>query len=182
MKWFVRECTKIGLEKYCSMINSLSKTKKDPLTRGFDENGFYKSDNFLTAYTLDVGENKLFMDVVFFFNCVCVEMTQYFMLSGFNIPKCYLPTVGASLVHMLKILDFNCWKMNNLYSPNVSLLNNSFYSPTKFAFYPSICLFNHSCDANVMNNGCVSDKKRVLKAIQPILKGDQVTINRCFNF
>lgn len=170
----------MGLEKYCSMINSLSKKKIDPLTRGFDENGLYKSDNFLTAYTLDVSENKLSTDVVFFFNCVCVEITQYFILSGFNIPICYLPTVGASLVHMLKILDFNCWKINNLYRPNVSLLNNSFYLPTKLAFYPSICLFNHSCDANVMNSGCVSYKRRVLKAVQPILKGDQVTIKWMF--
>lgn len=186
ISWFLKECSQMGLEKYCSVTKHLFTIKIDPMTRGFDENGQYKSDSFLAAYTVDVGANKLSKDVVFFFNCICAEMIQYLILSGFNIPNHYLPTVGASLVHMLGILDFNCYKMNNLNSSIINcIFNTSLFSFTRTDFYPIFCLFNHSCDANVTNSGCLRNKRKVLRAIQPIPKGKQVItclLNKWYNF
>uniref|UniRef100_A0A2H8U026 SET and MYND domain-containing protein 4 n=1 Tax=Melanaphis sacchari TaxID=742174 RepID=A0A2H8U026_9HEMI len=174
MKWFLKAYLNMGLEKYCSTVDSFFKSKIDPKTRGFDENGQYKSDNFLTAYSLESIENKLSIDLLFFFNCIAVDMLHYLMLSGFKIPESYIATVGASLVHILTVLDLNCRKLN-INAPTISFHKDRQATLTiGLTLYPTICLFNHSCDPNIKRSGNLSDRIRVMKAIQPIPKGTQL--------
>jgi len=176
MKWFLIDYLKMGLKKYCSIVDNFSESKIDPMTRGFDETGQYKSDNFLTAYSLDNSENKMSIDVLFFFNCIAVDMLHYLILSGFKIPNLYMGSVGASLVHILTVLDLNCRKLN-INSPSVSFRRDRQLTLTiALTLYPTISLFNHSCDANIRRSGEISDRIRVMKAIQPIPKGTQVII------
>jgi len=176
MKWFLKDYLKMGLKKYCSLVDDFSKSKIDPLTRGFNETGQYKSNNFLTAYSLDSKENKLSIDVLFFFNCIAVDMLHYLMLSGFKIPECYIGTVGSSLVHIIIVLDLNCRKLN-INAPTISFQGKRQLTLTiALTLYPTISLFNHSCDPNIKRSGELSDRKRVMKAIQPIPKGTQVII------
>jgi len=175
MKWFLKAYIKMGLKKYCSIVDNFSESKIDPITRGFDEIGQYKSDNFLTAYSLDCNENKISIDVLFFFNCIAVDMLHYLILSGLKIPECYIGTVGASLVRILTVLDFSYRKLNlNELSPRRRdiLLTLSM----ALTLYPTISLFNHSCDANISPSGNLLGRIRVMKAIQPISKGTQVII------
>lgn len=181
MRWFLTDCSKLGLKQYCSKVKQLSNASIDPKNRGFDENGKYKSDSFLTAYTLDNNENKLSIDNLFFLNCISVEMVNILLLSGFEIDECYLTTVGVSFVHMLKILRFNFGKsfLNALRinCQHIPTPNGNQFINTAFGLYPTICLFNHSCDPNVNMSGLLSTKKKIYKAIQPIPKGDQVNMN-----
>ncbi|XP_016664121.1 SET and MYND domain-containing protein 4 isoform X2 [Acyrthosiphon pisum] len=90
IKWFLRAYSKMGLKKYCAIVDNFSESKIDPIKRGFDEIGQYKSDDFLTAYSLDIIVNEMSIDVLFFFNCIAVDMLHYLMLSGFKIPECYI--------------------------------------------------------------------------------------------
>jgi len=176
MKWFLKDYLKMGLKKYCSIVDNFSKSKIDPQTRGFDETGQYKSDHFLTAYSLDSSENKLSIDVLFFFNCIVVDMLHYLILSGFKIPECYIGTVGASLVHILIVLDLNSRKLN-INAPTISYQGQLHLTLTiALTLYPTLSLFNHSCDPNIKRSGELSDRIRVMKAIQPIPKGTQVII------
>lgn len=176
MKWFLKAYLKMGLKKYCSIVDNFSESKIDPITRGFDEIGQYKSDNFLTAYSLDSNENKMSVDVLFFFNCIAVDMLHYLTLSGFKIPDCYIDTVGASLVRILTVLDSNCRKLN-VHAPSLSFQSYLKLTLTiALALYPTISLFNHSCDANIKRSGETTDRIRVMKAVQPIPKGTQVII------
>lgn len=71
----------------------------------FDEIGQYKSDNFLTAYSLDSSENKMSIHILIFFNCNAVDLLLYLMLSGFKIPEHYVGKLGAFLVRILTVLD-----------------------------------------------------------------------------
>ncbi|CAI6361909.1 unnamed protein product [Macrosiphum euphorbiae] len=174
MKWFLIDYLKMGLKKYCSIVNNFSESKVDPMTRGFDEIGQYKSDNFLTAYSLDNSENNISIDVLFFFNCIAVDMLHYLILSDFKIPNLYMGSVGASLVHILTILDLNCRKLN-INAPSVSFRRcRQLTLTTALTLYPTISLFNHSCDPNIKRSGEISDRIRVMKAIQPIPKGTQL--------
>jgi len=173
LKWFLKDYLKMGAKKYCSIVDNFSESKIDPMTRGFDEIGQYKSDNFLTAYSLDSSENKMSIDVVFFFNCIAVDMLHYLILSGFKIPEQHMGSVGASLVRILTVLDFNCRKLN-INSPTVSFRQLTFR--LALTLYPTISLFNHSCDANIKRSGVITDRIGVMKAIQPIPKGTQVII------
>lgn len=173
-KWFFKEYTKMGIKSYCSVVTNFSKTKFDPESRGFDENNQYKSDSFLTAYSLDSNEEKLPFNVMFFLNCVAVEMLNYLKLSGVEIPKNCIATVGVSLIRMLNIIDYNCWKFNTI-APSMNLLGSKdLVVLIAHALYPSISLFNHSCDPNVRRSGILSGSLRILKATQPIPKGSQV--------
>jgi len=176
MKWFLKDYLKMGLKKYCSIVDKFSESKIDPMTRGFNEIGQYKSDNFLTAYSLDSKENKMPIEVLFFFNCIAVDMLHYLILSGFKIPERYLGSVGASLVRILTVLDLNCRKLN-INAPTVSFgIDNKFTLEIALTLYPTISLFNHSCDANIKRSGEITDRIRVMKAVQPIPKGTQVII------
>ncbi|XP_060856260.1 SET and MYND domain-containing protein 4-like [Metopolophium dirhodum] len=183
LKWLLKDVSKMGLKKFCLLVDTFSKSKIDPKTRGFNENGQYKSDNFLTAYSLDSSEEEMPIDVLFFFNCIAAEMLQYLMLSGFKIEECYLGIVGTSLVRILSVLDLNARKINtnapNMASLKGQLLQNYYYLtfPMAIALYPSLALFNHSCDPNIERSGKLSTKTRVIKAIQPILKGNQLFFN-----
>jgi len=177
MKWFLKDYLKMGLKKYCSIVNNynFSESKIDPMTRGFDEIGQYKSDNFLTSYSLDISVNKRSIDVLFFFNCIAAHMLHYLMYSGFRLPECYIGTVGASLVQILTVLDSSYRKLNLdplSYRRRDILLSRSM----ALTLYPTISLFNHSCDANISPSGNMFDRIRVMKAIQPIPKGTQVII------
>lgn len=174
IKWFLKEFTKMGLKNYCSMVNDFSKTELDPETKGFDENGQYKSDSFLTAYSLENNEEKLPLEIIFFLNCVAVDMLNCLMLSGIEIPECYIATVGVSLVRMLNIIDYNCWKFKMIDPPLLSSMNRNEIEPIAYTLYPSISLFNHSCDPNVKRIGLLNDRIQILKATQPIPKGSQV--------
>ncbi|XP_060873853.1 SET and MYND domain-containing protein 4-like [Metopolophium dirhodum] len=174
MKWFLKDYLKMGLKKYCSIVDNFSESKIDPITRGFDEIGQYKSDNFLTAYSLDNKENKMPMDVLFFFNCIAVDMLHYLILSGFKIPERYMGSVGASLVRILTVLDLNCRKLN-INAPTVSFHRDCrFTLGIALTLYPTISLFNHSCDANIKRSGEITGRIRVMKAVQPIPKGTQL--------
>jgi len=178
MKWFLKEYLKMGPKKYCVAVNNFSKSKIDPKTRGFDENGQYKSDNFLAAYSLDSGVDNLSIDVLFFFNCIAVSMMHYLILSEFfiNVPESCLGIVGASFVRILTVLDLNCRKLN-INAPSLSFHQASQITLTiAFTLYPTISLFNHSCDPNIKRSGELTDRVRVMKAIQPIPKGTQVII------
>ncbi|CAI6359834.1 unnamed protein product [Macrosiphum euphorbiae] len=57
-----------------------------------------------------------------------------------------------------------------------SLLQSNIYLsfPMAIALYPSLALFNHSCDPNIQRSGKISTKTRVIKAIEPIPKGNQL--------
>lgn len=191
LKWLLKELSKIGLKKYCSLVDTYSKSQTDSMTRGFNDDGQYKSDNFLTAYSLDICEEKMSIDEMFFFNCIAAEILQYLMLSGFKIQECYLGIVGTSLVRILSILNLNCRQLNANAPSVASLINverfplkSKYYvtHPTALALYPSIGLFNHSCDANIKRSGKLSKKTRVMRAIQPIPKGRQVTIHNCYYY
>jgi len=164
IKWFVRDYSKMGLKKYCAIVDNFSESKIDPIKMGFDEIGQYKSDNFLTAYSLDIIVNKMSIDVLFFYNCIAVDMLNILILSGFKIPECYMGIIGTSLVRILTILDLNYSKLK-LDDLSVSL-----------TLYPTISLFNHSCDENISPSGDILDRIRVMKAVQPIPKGTQVII------
>jgi len=179
LKWFVKELSKLGLEKYCSLVDTFYKSKIDSKIKGFNENGQYKSDNFLTAYSLDNFEDEMPIYVLFFFNCIAAEILEYLMLSGFKIEERYLGIVGTSLVRILSVLDLNARKIN-INAPNIlkgSLLQSNIYLsfPMAIALYPSLALFNHSCDPNIQRSGKISTKTRIIKAIEPIPKGNQVT-------
>ena len=103
-------------------------------------------------------------------------MLHYLILSGFKIPERYMGSVGASLVRILTVLDLNCRKLN-INSPTVSFRNDRrFTLRIASTLYPTISLFNHSCDANISPSGNTFDRIRVMKAVQPIPKGTQVII------
>lgn len=176
LKWFIKECSKMGVKKFCSLFNELDKASKTDKISGFDENGCFESSNFLTAYSMQNFVNITPLDTSFFFHCVAAEILEYLILGGFEIRECDVDTAGASIVHMLCILDSNCRK---LFVNNPSIAFTMFKDltfPIGYALYPSLGLFNHSCDPNVKCSGLLSDKTRVLKAIQPIPKGSQVNI------
>jgi len=174
LKTFLKEYCQIGLNEYCSIVNNLTKNTIDLLTRGFVK-GQYKSENFFTAYSLDGCESKHSKRILFFLNCVAAEILQYLILSGFYVPKSNITTIGVSFVHMLNVLDINAWKFSVVNCPSVpSKLNRNFRVTIACALYPSIGLFNHSCDPNVKQSGVLSDRINVLTAVQPISKGSQV--------
>jgi len=173
LKWFLKDYLKMGPKKYCSIVDNFSESKTDPITRGFNEIGQYKSDNFLTAYSLDCSENKMPIDVLFFFNCIAVDMLHYLTLSGFEIPEQYMGSVGASLVRILTVLDLNARKLS-INNPYISYQELTF--TLAFTLYPTISLFNHSCDGNIKRSGVITNRIRVMKAVQPIPKGTQVII------
>lgn len=175
LKWFVKECSKMGVQTFCSLINSMGKpTEIGHKIEGLDDDGLFESDNFLSAYSMRTSGTSL--DSLLFFHCVAVEILEYLLLIGFEIPECSINTAGASIAHMINVLDNNCRKLyvNNPSIPYDTMKELSY--PIAYALYPTIGLFNHSCDPNVMRSGLLSDKTRVLKAIQPISKGSQVTI------
>jgi len=169
IKYFLRTISKLGLEKYCSEVKIFSNSKIDPIKRGFDENNQYKSDNFMASYTLDV-DKDLSMEDTLSLNCIVSEIIECLHLSGFKIPVCDLATVGCSLIHMIKILDANCMKLTTIARCNINCAQGSL----NLALYPTLSLFNHSCDPNVMPCGILNNRTRVLKALQPIPKGSQV--------
>lgn len=181
LRWFLTDYSKFGLKQYCSRVKQLFNASIDSINRGFDENGKYISNSFFTAYTLNSNENKIAIDELFFLNCISVEMLNFVTLSGIEIPRRYLPTVGASFVHMLKILNFNFGRSNlnalRLYYPSITNSEILKFVHSAFGLYPSVCLFNHSCDPNVNMCGVFDTKKKIYKATQPIPKGDQVIIN-----
>lgn len=170
LKCFSMDYSKIGLDKYCSIINYHSTTPVDLLTKGFDENGQYRSDSFFTVYSLGNDLHNLSADIMFFFNCVAVLILQYLILSGFEIPEHYLTTVGVSFVYMLNIFKANNYKVRLCSDLK---MNKEVYA---FVLYPSISLFNHSCDPNVKLHGFVNSNMSFLRAIQPIPKGSQVNL------
>lgn len=178
MDWFLKANFKMGLAKYVSLVKNAFNTKIDPMTRGFDENGKYKSDNFLTIYSLESEEHKISMDKLFFYNCVAVEMVITLMSNGFKIPKSYLGTVGESLVHMLYVVDINYLKfiVNLSSKPLFPDSDSNGKSSSLVGLFSSIFLFNHSCDANVRREKVFKTKSTTLKAVQFIPKGKQVTI------
>ncbi|XP_060874183.1 SET and MYND domain-containing protein 4-like [Metopolophium dirhodum] len=174
LKWFLKDYLKMGLEKYCLIVDSFSESKIDPLTRGFDEIGQYKSDNFLTAYSLDCNEKNMQLDVLFFYNCIAVDMLHYLTLSGLEIPERYMGSMGASLVRILTVIDLNVRRLN-INFPSISFQHITF--TLALTLYPTISLFNHSCDGNIKRSGVISDRIRVMKAVQPIPKGTQLCCN-----
>jgi len=163
------------LEEYCSVVvNNLAESKIDPLTRGFVKCQ-YKSESFFAVYNLKRFESKTSRNHLFFLNCVAAELINYLLLSGLYIPERYITTVGISFVHMLDRLDLYFWKFAENYSPFIDKFN--YQVVLAYALYPSICLFNHSCDPNVKRSGVLSDKTSVLTAVQPISKGSQLFIS-----
>lgn len=170
LKWFVKECSKVDVQTFCSL---LSKTFNETTT-SVNKNKLFMSEDFLNAFSLNTGGT--FLNDVFYFYCMAVEIIEYLILSGFNVPKCYKATAGASIAQMLNVLESNCRRLF-VYNPSMDFITRKDMSyPIAYALYPSIGLFNHSCDANVKPSGLISDKMRVLKAIRPIPKGSEVTI------
>lgn len=173
IKWFLKDYLKMGFEKYCLMVDNFSNSEVDPVTRGFNESGQYKSDNFLTAYSLDCNENKITIANLFFYNCIAAQMLQYLILKDLKVPVHCIGIVGASLVRILIVVDanFNKFFINE---PNRRLEDSELM--LALTLYPTISLFNHSCDPNITCSGNIFDNKKVMKAIQPIPKGSQVII------
>jgi len=182
LKIFLKEYVKMGIQEYCSVVNNLSETTIDPKTRGF-VNGQYKSEHFFTAYSMEGHENKITNNILFLLNCIAAEILQYLMLSGFHIPESDITIIGASFAHMLNILDLYSWKLAMVNCPSVNTVANKNYLVTVVcALYPSIGLFNHSCDPNVKRSGILSERTNVLTAVQPISKGSQVYYIHIFYF
>lgn len=170
LKWFLKECSKVDVQTFCLLLSTLDKMT----TTRFNENRRIKSGNFSTAYFMKTF--KTTTQNLFYFHGVAVEIVEYLILSGFTIPDYCITTVGASIVHMLNILHSNCQKLF-VYNPSVPFITKENEShPIAYGLYPSMGLFNHSCDPNVKPSGLLSDKIRVLKAIRPIPKGSEVTI------
>lgn len=176
MEWFLKETRTLGLENYCLFVQKFMTTKVDPMTRGFDENCQYRSDSFLTTYALDSKESQMSLDMSFFLNCIAVEMVEVLLFDGFELPSNYLNIVGVSLVHMLSSVTTNYKKLLINLSSKLNLPFNNNELATEIGLYPSLLLFNHSCDANVRIKGIPKSKTCVLKAVQFIPRGEQVTI------
>ncbi|VVC30174.1 Zinc finger, MYND-type,Tetratricopeptide-like helical domain,SET domain [Cinara cedri] len=173
INWFFKAISQMGLDKYCSIVHDFSKTKLDLLTRGFNGNGQYISDEFLTNYSLYNDENNISSEVSFFFSCIATNILHCIIKRGMTIPKHQIVTVGASFLHMVKLLSSNAIKFRTSWGRWEEVFARG--------LYPSICLFNHSCDANVTSY--VLDKKTVvLKTLQPISKGSQLCISYGLNF
>lgn len=172
IKIFLKEYCKTDLEEYCSVVKNWTETSEiDPLTRGFVKHQ-YKSESFSTVYSLKLFESRKSKNYLFLLNCIAAELLHYLMISGLCIPESYITTVGVSFVHMLNNFDFVFWNFAQKYGPCVNKLNYNVI--LAYALYPSIFLFNHSCDPNVKRSGVLSDKTSVLTAVQPISKGSQV--------
>lgn len=177
IRWFASEYLKQNLLNYYVLVRKLlENTGEQPMLKGFSDSHKYESDNFVTAFNMLGTENQISMDLLLFYYCLGAEMMEYWRLRGIYIQDCYLNTVGASLVRMLIILDTNCRKLT-VNAPCISAqLNNRMDILIAYSLYPTIYLFNHSCDPNVRSSGVLSGRIRVMKAIQPIPKGSQVSI------
>lgn len=171
-KWFLRDCSKMGLSKFCAMVNDFSKAIIDPKTKGFDVNGIYKLDNLLEVFSSKHIENNLPLHYVFFISHIAVEIMQLMKLSGFKIPQKHVNTVGASLVHMLDVLITS---NHHLFTYGQRYKNDQ-VKISAFSLRPIMSLFNHSCDPNINLNEVWIDKTHIWQAVQPIPKGSQVTI------
>lgn len=171
MKWFLRDCSKMGINKFCAMVNDLSKTIIDPKTKGFNVNGMYKLDNFLEIFTSKNINDKLPLNHLCLLSHIAAEMMQYMKLSGFKILNKHVNTVGASLVHMMDILNTPNRHLFISHLQHIDQLKKATISMN-----PIMSLFNHSCDANLKLNEVWIDKTFIWQAIQPIPKGSQVTI------
>lgn len=170
VNWFFKAISQMGLDGYCWIVHDFLKTKLDPLTRGFNKNGQYISDEFLTGYSLYYDENNISLKLSFLYSCIATNILHCVIKRGMTIPTHQILTVGASFLHMIKLLYSNSVNFRTSWPRSCS--------PPKIlarGLYPVMCLFNHSCDANVTSY--VLDKKTaVLKATHPISKGSQVTI------
>jgi hypothetical protein len=182
MRWFVREYFKLNLINYYVLVKKLLEIYKEPMVRGFSDSHVYNSENFVTAFSMHCNEKEISMDLLLFYFCLGAVMFEYLMISGIDIPNSYLNTIGASLVRMLFILDTHCRKLT-VNAPCIPAeLTKRSTLPIAYSLYPTIYLFNHSCDPNIRCSGDMSGRIRVMKAIQPIPKGSQVIIVYIFIF
>ncbi|XP_050436187.1 SET and MYND domain-containing protein 4-like [Adelges cooleyi] len=182
LKWFLKEYTKLGIDQYCLTVHSFFTTSIDLLVRGFDSNGFFLSKNFCAAFSMETNEDKMSMDVKLFFNCIAVEILNYLILNGFQIHDHQKAIVGASLVHMLSILDLNCLKSSACSYSIPTLIEDDCRPFLASTMYPSLSLFNHSCDNNVSHSGTLQSTRRVFRALQPIPKGKQLFVSYGVHF
>lgn len=174
LRWFVSEYSKLQLLNYYVLVKKLLQNSKEPMVRGFSDSNLYASDNFVTAFSMQYNEYNTSMDLLLFYYCLGAEMMEFLRFSGVEIPDCYLNTIGASLVHMLIIVDTNCRKLPVISPCIPAEVTKRSAIPIAYSLYPTIYLFNHSCDPNVRGSGDLSNRIRVMKAIQPIPKGSQV--------
>ncbi|XP_050535720.1 SET and MYND domain-containing protein 4-like [Daktulosphaira vitifoliae] len=181
VKWFTKEIIKFGIDNYCNKVRSLNTFSVNLLTKEFDRNGFFNSNDFCTAYSMAINDDKISLDVKFFFNCIAVEILNYMSLGGFEIYDHHKATVGASLVHMLCVLDLNCFKSRNFIIP-LSPKDSLFKPLMTGTLDPTFGLFNHSCDPNILLCNGYENKNIVYKAIQPIPKGKQLFVSYGIHF
>lgn len=165
----------MGLDEYCSTVTMLSKSKVDPLTRNKIKEGKY--DDFVAAYSMEILNTSSSEKRLLYFNCIVVEMIQLLLMSGHKIPDIQIPTVGASLVHMLQVLDTNSRNFITQSSTLAVATNDGpMFSNLLFSLYPSISQLNHSCDSNVMIKHLQYKRTLALKASRPIPRDSQVII------
>ncbi|XP_025421568.1 uncharacterized protein LOC112691508 isoform X2 [Sipha flava] len=182
IRWFVREYFKLNFVNYYVLVKKLLENNKEPMVRGFSDSHVYSSENFATAFSMHCNEKEISMDLLLFYFCLGAVMSEYLMISGIDIPNRYLNTIGASLVRMLLILDVHCRKLTVISPCIPAQMTKRSSVPTAYSLYPTIYLFNHSCDPNIRGSGNLSDRIRVMKVIQPIPKGSQLLMSYGVDF
>lgn len=163
---------KLGLDKYVDAVRALKDGTTDhPMTRGFNTDGKYLSDQFASVYTLEEKNISKSVGSIFWKYCHAAVMVQCMELAGIKIPNHQLCTVGESLVHLLFVTRTNAFNLIEYYNLNDSE-NNMNVVPLGYLVLPVLNLLNHQCDCNVIRTNY--DGTIVLRAVRPIKKGSQV--------
>lgn len=167
--------------------------------KGFDENGCYSSDDYRTIYSLVGNTDK--RSVANLFNksvtAACIlncfeEFTNLFSysisnnthLNDINFNNCNINneniihgssqldakmSVGGLILRHLQNLPCNAHEVTEY----VCRKESAEAAEIGAAAYSTLSLLNHSCNPNVVRH-CHHGAKVVLRAIQPIRKGEQV--------
>lgn len=173
---FLTAICEFGLDKYVATVRALNTDTTDLMMRGFNSSGKYLSHEFCSAYTLEGNETKRTVSDLFIRNCYAAVMLSLIQLSGLKIPDHQLGIVGESLVHIICAVASNAHEITQSSERKWNLSEKHKCMPIASVLMPVLSLLNHHCDPNVVRhnyNGTI-----VLRAIQPIPKGSQVTITK----
>lgn len=163
----------MGIDQYCAMVHEYDENK---IENDFNESNNF-TNNFHSIYSLSGNETKRTVSNLFFMHCTASMMVSLLLLNDYYIPTNLLGIVGQSIVHLLCVVNMNSFASIELpkyinTTNDVVFGQPDTYNTVALILCSLHSLINHSCNPNVIvqTYGGIE----VTRAIQPILKGNQV--------
>lgn len=161
--------------------------------------GVYKTNDYRNLFYLVAHEEKRPKNDLLHRTQMAVFLTKLLELSGYfegkpkdiklddiktmsieNVQTEHLELIGGLILKNLQILQFNAHEVSELQCPTPRPSKNIVKHDGKSVFlagavYPTLALFNHSCDPGIVRYFCKSTV--VIRAVKNINKGEEVAEN-----